>query len=366
MALNPTDPNQDDWSDDEVQIQNLEDWLLQVREQPLSVYELKKRIERGLIIQNPDFQRNEVWSNKQRSQLIESILLNFPLPALYLNEDRNGKLIIIDGKQRISSLVKFLDVEFSLTELSILRQYQGKTFDELPVIAQNKLQDAKLNLYILNYGTSMPIVYELFNRLNTGGTPLNRQEVRHCLFSGQGTVLLKTLAESPKFKAAFDHSLNPLRMKDRETILRFLSFYILGYESYQGNLSNFLELGLKQLNQASEAEIQAWTHRFETVMELSLELFGKDNFRLPLIDEEQNYQSRGFINLAVFDSLAVFIAKKDTAFLRRNAEQIKKNFLELSCKHKDYREAVQSSTANQAKLRLRFELVEKVLIQNTI
>jgi len=122
---------------------------IDLKEDPMSVFQYIRKYKQNQLIIDPDFQRNFVWKSKQKSMFIESIILNFPLPPFYLNQDKKGDLIIIDGLQRTTTLIEFLDNQFVLSELEALPDYNGKNFLGLPTEIQSKIEDKKLLLYIL-------------------------------------------------------------------------------------------------------------------------------------------------------------------------------------------------------------------------
>lgn len=340
---------------------------LAINEDPQSIFQFVRKASKGQLVLDPDFQRNQVWKQAQKSRFIESILMNFPIPPLYVNEQADGKWAIIDGLQRTTTLIAFLNNEFALEGLTALKNLNGKTFSEgancLDAHLQSRIEDKKLIIYILKSSTPLAVIYELFDRINTGGTPLNRQEVRHCIYKGKSTVLLKALSEQNYFKQAIDGGVSPTRMKDREIILRFLSFLIFDYEKdYQGDLSLFVENAMKHINtKMSDTEIKALEANFERVMRHSFDFFGKNNFRYPRRDENTKaIISRGNINTSIFESVCVFFANKDNDFLLRNKARIIANFDALLLDSK-YEDAVRFSTGSKSKVINRFKFAEQIL-----
>ena len=214
---------------------------IEIGEAPFSIFEYLRQLNKGKIKIQPDFQRNQVWTTVQKSRFIESVILNFPLPPIYLNETKDSTYIVIDGLQRTTALQEFYNGDFALTGIEALPKYNGRYFKEpknnsksgikfdyseivLPEPLQSKFEDKKLTIFILKPSTPMVVIYDLFNRINTGGTQLNRQEVRNCIFIGKSTQLLKELSEENYFKKAIDWGVSDKRMKDREVVLRYLTF----------------------------------------------------------------------------------------------------------------------------------------------
>jgi uncharacterized protein with ParB-like and HNH nuclease domain len=331
---------------------------IDIREDPQTVFELMRKYNNGKLIIEPDFQRNLVWERIQQSKFIESVILNFPIPPFYVNQTREGKYIVVDGLQRTSTLHEFVNNRFKLQGLEALKKLNGYSFSDLKNLSgdyQTKIEDKKLNLYVIRPSVPVKVVYDIFNRINTGGTNLQRQEVRNCIFLGKSTQLLKELAESDDFKIAINQGISPKRMKDREAVLRYFAFRIFDYEKdYQGDMSNFLETTMKKINTINLSEIESLKDDFKRVMNVTYEFFGKRNFRLP------TNQTRGRISIAILESVAYFFSIKDDLFLKQNKIQIIASFEKL-IKNVDYLDAVKNATSSKAKVISRFNLAQEIL-----
>ena len=331
---------------------------IDIREDSQTVFELMRKYDNGKLIIEPDFQRNLVWKRTQQSKFIESVILNFPIPPFYVNQTREGKYIVVDGLQRTSTLHEFVNNRFKLQGLEALKKLNGFSFSDLKNLSgdyQTKIEDKKLNLYVIKPSVSVKVVYDIFNRINTGGTNLQRQEVRNCIFLGKSTKLLRELAESDDFKIAINEGISPKRMKDREAVLRYLAFRIFNYkEDYQGDMSNFLERTMKKINIMQISEIQSLNDDFKRVMKLTYKFFGNKNFRLPTA------QTRGIVNMAILESIACFFSIKDDLFLKEHKIQIIANFERL-IKNIEYLESVKNATSSKAKVISRFSLVQEIL-----
>jgi uncharacterized protein with ParB-like and HNH nuclease domain len=336
---------------------------IDIREDPQTVFELIRKINQDKIIINPDFQRNVVWKHEQKSQFIESVILNYPLPPWYVNQTVEGKYIVVDGLQRTSTLYGFVNDEFELKGLKALTKLNGCKFSDLADLEgdyQTKIEDKKLTLYIIKPSVSFEIIIDIFKRINTGGTQLNQQEVRNCIFSGKSTELLKKLSEKDYFKEAIDGGISSDRMKDREAVLRYLAFKIFDYEKdYFGDMSDFLERAMKKLNQMDDESIEILKKDFERVMKSTINFFGKHNFRLFTTDKNGNRQ-RGRINIALMESVAYFFSIQNDQLLVLHQDQIKSNFDRL-LENTDYLDAIRSGTSGKIKVITRFTLAQKIL-----
>jgi hypothetical protein len=136
-----------------------------------------------------------------------------------------------------------------------LKGYTFSELKELPGDYQTRIEYKKLYIYLIKPSVPVKVVYDIFSRVNTGGTKLERQEVRNCIFSGKSTKLLKQLSEKEYFIKAIDDGVSPKRMKDREVILRYLAFKLFDYDKdYQGYLSDFVDEDLKKINLMDECK----------------------------------------------------------------------------------------------------------------
>lgn len=205
-----------------------------------------RRLTQGTIILNPGFQRQEVWTIDKKSRLIESLMLRIPIPMFYVSSDENGTLTMVDGLQRFSTIrdfilgKKYLSTRdekdngdgFRLQDLEFWKEYEGRTFKELPTNIVNRILETEFTFTVINPGTPEELRRNIFKRINTGGLPLSSQEIRNALYIGQATTLLNELASLDIFKKATDYSIKDQRMEDKELILRFVAFLVRRYSSF--------------------------------------------------------------------------------------------------------------------------------------
>lgn len=200
---------------------------LNIERTQFSVFELKRKKEKKKLILDPDFQRNDVWKPRQKAELVESILMNIPLPFIYVTENREAELIVVDGRQRLTALFEFMDNDYSLGQgLQILTNLRGKKFSELTPLMQGVIEDYQLATHIIKPPTSDLVLIDIFDRVNRGGTSLSNQEIRNALYQGESTKLLTRLSNSRSFLIATENSIKKERMKDKYLILRYLAFYL--------------------------------------------------------------------------------------------------------------------------------------------
>ncbi len=205
------------------------------------------------IIIRPEYQRLFRWTNEQRSRLIESILLGLPIPPIFLIENSDGVLELIDGLQRTSSVLQFLDhnaiqqPELTLIGCDIINSLNGLCLDDLPTVMRLKIKRSPIRATIINKSGDPFIKYEMFKRLNTGGSLLSAQEIRNCssrMIEGGDKFYdsLKTLAEFRPFKNAISRLPDTYIEKkgDEELVLRYIAVTSF-LDGYKGNIEEWLD-----------------------------------------------------------------------------------------------------------------------------
>jgi len=232
-----------------------------VENKPFSLRHIYDLINYGDIELSPDFQRNFVWDKTRQSRLIESILLGLPLPSIYLSQYIDGRLTIVDGLQRITTIKRFLDNELVLHNLEYLEECNGKKYDQLEGILSplrlRKFVQTQVMCFVIDYRSPSKLKFDLFRRLNTGGKPLNNQEIRNCLSLPKVQSVLKKMIESNTFISATNSSVSDNRMEAREAALRFIYFYDQYMISnsvgkYNGDMESTLDDFIDALNFSSE------------------------------------------------------------------------------------------------------------------
>ena len=203
---------------------------LKMEPKHLSVFQALRKIEKGEINLNPDFQRAFVWDEIRQSRLIKSLLIRIPLPAFYLDATDQVKWSVVDGLQRLTTLYRYCrKQEFALSGLQFLTDLDGLHFDDLPPQYKVLIEDdTPLLFYNLMPGTPVEAKFTIFSRVNTGGMQLTPQEIRHALSQGPFTNLLGLLAKSDAFRTATEGVVEKFAMSNSELILRAFAFMRLG------------------------------------------------------------------------------------------------------------------------------------------
>ncbi len=307
----------------------------------------------------PDYQREFVWSQKQASLLIESFLLGLPIPPVFLYIDEENRYVVIDGQQRITSLIYFFDgyfgdqdanskkIVFKLTGLSPKSPFLSKTFAELQDNEQRKLRGAVLravNIRQLSPKGSPTAAYHIFERLNTGGTPLKPQEIRNCVYRGPVVDRLRSLNRNVEWRKILGKEYVDKHQKDVELILRLFALFE-GLANYQRPMKDFLSTSMKRnLNFESPTATQ-FEGMFPQVARQITEELGTKPF-----------SRRGPVNSALLESVFVSLLRGQPS----GGETLHVRFEHLKV-NEDFLRTISQSTANEEVVRSRHSIAFKVL-----
>ena len=233
-----------------------------------------RRLQNKTIRLAPPFQRKSVWDKERKSKLIESMMLKIPLPMFYISSDKSDNWDVVDGLQRLTTIQEFIlgnydkDKEkfdgkgFKLSNLEFWSKLNGETYESLPGKIFNNIAETELRFTIINPNTPEEVKRNIFKRINTGGMPLTSQEIRHALYQGISTKLLEKLVSNKYFILAVN-DIDDSRMAARELILRFLSFYLRGYQSYTtSNMDKFISDTMRVINHIEDISINKLQQEF--------------------------------------------------------------------------------------------------------
>ncbi len=264
----------------------------------------------------PEFQRAYVWDNAKASRLIESFLLSIPVPVLYFAETPDARYEIVDGHQRIYSLVRYINNQFGLSGLRIQEEFKGRQFYKLPEREQRYLKTRTLRAIIIGADSHPSMKFETFERLNTGGLALNAQEVRNALHKGPLNDLIRDLESGSAFLQCLGVARPRKRMVDRELVLRFIALKN-NLREYKTPLVRFLNDFMDAHRDASASWLSEQRQAFESTAELVASVLGASAFRV--IDEAGRPTERN-INKALFDAqmLAFSVAEPAQVMARRD------------------------------------------------
>jgi len=335
-----------------------------VRSDVRTVGEVVKRIRSDRYDLNPEFQRDFVWKEDKQSRLIESCIMRIPLPVLYVAEADDGRIIVVDGLQRLSTFRRFLDnklkLSFARNEDEQVHPLEGKYFDDLELKLQERVEDTQLTLYILDSKAPERARLDIFERVNSG-EPLTRQQMRNCLYNGDATRWLKRCAESKPFLNATGGSLKSKTMRDRETVNRFCAFSILGWDHYRsGEMDSFLAEALESMNRMTPEELKQLEAQFTFSMSVNERLFKRHAFRKSLRTE--NDADRSGLNVALFDVCSVVLSTLDEHTVSTRQSAIKAAIAGL-LGDDDFNRAITYATNDKKRVRTRFEKMESKIAE---
>ncbi len=248
---------------------------------PLPLDAILRRLAQKTLNLSPEFQRNTVWNITQQSKLIESLMLNIPIPLFYVSADENNKWDVIDGLQRLTAIKLFcMDKSIKLKGLEFFTSFNGRGFDDLPPIYSNRIMESTFQFVIVEPTTDKYVKFNIFKRINTGGMSLNAQEIRHAMYYGQGTKFIDDLIQSRAVKKVFGSASNQ-RMRQQETVLRSISFLYYGFNNYPNDYDEdaFLCDCLMDLN-SGNANFGELRERLLIGVNRSIDLFQTNTFRL--------------------------------------------------------------------------------------
>lgn len=296
------------------------------------------------------FQREFVWKKPQADRFIESLLLGLPVPGIFLVKEANGKHLVLDGQQRLRTLENFYagifkGKEFALEDVQ--PQWKGKTYKTLHADDRRRLDDSIIHATIVRQDEpteDQSSIYLIFERLNSGGTFLQPQEIRVALYNGALATLLSKLNDNADWRALYGKKNS--RLKDIELILRFFALFFFD-STYRRPMKGFLNRYMavnKDLQGQSDAELKK---TFDGVVSIIKRAIGLRAFR-----------PKSAVNAAVLDSVMVGIASRLVAGPIKSEDRILSAYNTLLA-NADYQEAITRSTADEENVRTRLRLARE-------
>ena len=172
-----------------------------------------------------EYQRNFVWTDKDCSYFIESVLIGLPIPYMFFADTDDWRTEIVDGAQRMNALVNFVNDDLKLADLKILTSVNGKTFSELPIEVQRRFSNASFRVVYLEEGTTVEVRQEIFRRINSSGKQLRSQEIRRGSMDGGFSDLVKSLSQNSLFGELAPLSETARKhYEDMELVTRFFAY----------------------------------------------------------------------------------------------------------------------------------------------
>ncbi len=312
-------------------------------------------------IETPKIQRKYVWTLKIASRFIESILLDLPIPSIFLAKNEDGKFIIIDGLQRLTCLYNYIvagAINKKVFRLSsskdIHDEWRGKAFKELKDEDQRKIKNKLLHAIIVEQKepTNFDGLFLIFERINTGGMQLNQQEIRNSIFQCSMNDLLIKLNDYKVWRTMFGQEEPNPRMRDMEMILRFLTLNEINFLSATTesvNLVSKMNDFMARHRKEGAPQLEAYENLFYDTVNTIMNLFGQNIFRTNI----QNMQISQKFYATVFDAimLATASAKRKNISLS-NIENASDKVSELFS-NTDFKNACSAHTTDSSAIKAR-------------
>ncbi len=325
-----------------------------IRNDHRTVRDAVHRIKQNRWVMNPEFQRAFIWDKAKQSKLVESVIMRIPLPVFYMAEDAQGRMVVVDGLQRLTTFRRFVENELEL-HLPKRSELHGKQFRDLHPGLQNRVEDCNLIFYSIDSKAPERAKLDIFERVNSG-EPLTRQQMRNCLHMGPATTFLREEAETKIFLQATGPSLKSETMRDREFVNRFCAFHILRLDTYRGDMDEFLAESLRQMNGMDTDRLSELSTTFRRSMSNNFLLFGRHAFR----KHEPGQEKRRSLNVSFWDVMSTGLAHYSEAEVKAQAGPLRKAIYRLF-EDENFNAAITSGTSDQRKVRTRFKMAKKVL-----
>ena len=313
-------------------------------------------LDRGQLELQPQFQREYVWALRPElpSRLIESLLLKIPIPPIYFGNISGGRLEVIDGQQRLTTLVKFVRNEFPLCKLQRMSSLNGKFFKQLTLEQQEKILREPIRSIEIDAAGNTDLRYEIFERLNRGSMALNEQELRNCVYRGPFNRLLAELEKDMSWRKVKGGPGPEPRFKEREMILRFFAF-ANRLPQYSGNLKAFLNDYMKQYAPQEDAALKAHASMFRQTMQNIYAVFGQNSARLYEVNPRSNNGSWDTkFSVTALDIQASALINRPPAKVQQAAEQIREMFLFTMLTDIEMQDAISRRTGSTLQTKIRF------------
>jgi hypothetical protein len=318
----------------------------------MTVFELTHRLGKDFIVP-PAFQRKYVWSKRQASRFIESLLMGLPVPGIFLYKDQKlKKQLLVDGLQRLETLARFKNKTFEgkLFELTeVAEPWDGKTWDDLTGDDKDIIEQSVIHATIFQQDYPKEkdrSIYEVFERINTGGLRLSYQEIRACVSFGSFSKLLRDLNTDTDWRKIFGEPSN--RLKDEELILRFFALTHKG-NAYTKPMREFLDNFLEDNREFEIYTKDNLTKDFSNAIAIAHGSLGERAFRVG-----------PSLNAAIFDSVMVAIAARLKRGPIVKLDTLKQRYSEL-LQDTDYQAAYVRATSDEDSVRTRLRIATKWL-----
>lgn len=325
----------------------------------MSFGEIMSMYERGEIIIEPEFQRLFRWTDYQKTRFLESLLLGIPIPPIFVAEDQNGRWELVDGLQRLSTVLSYFGMlkssaeknDWILEKGELVKAFDGYACSNLPLKFQLNVKRAVCRVEVIKWNSKIDMRYELFNRLNTGGSPLTDQEIRNCIFrgiSGDFNAFLKKIAYHSDFvELVVPTERQRSELYLEELVLRFASLYNNAHNVKQ-NISIHMTEFMRDAVKSSEFD---YTEKESLLMKVIglLKPLGRDVFRA----------KNGGFSTSLFEAVTIGVAMNVDYYEIEGKEELKKRIDTLK-KDVDFEKNTGTASNNKVRIANRIRIAERI------
>jgi len=331
----------------------------------LPIREFLTMKQEGELVLRPVYQRKFVMDVKLCSGLVESILMDVPIPVIYLAESKDGSFSVIDGQQRLTAFLSFVEgkfpngKDFALTGLKVLKNLNKKKFIDLDKSQQAKIKQTALRTIVIKKESDQEIKFNVFERLNTGSIKLNEDELRNTIFRGDYVKLLAELEENATFHKLVRNERARLRMLYRGMILRFFALAEKSFYNYKPSMKQFCN---KELSDNQNMKIEKYIEyrdKFLKTVELVLLVFGDKAFRRFMPGNNEDPKGKwniGQLNMSLFDIQMCGFALYNKNQVIAKSDAIREALLKLMSSDERFINSIEISTSDKNQLQTRFKI----------
>ena len=345
------------------------------------LHTLIKRIDNKTIKLDPDYQRRHRWANDTSSRLIESLILNIPIPVIFISQDvdvddelatENGsRYTVIDGQQRLTAIHSFIKNEMCLEGLETLSELNGAFYKDLPPFLIRRMEERTIKCLRIDSTVDAQVKFDIFERLNTGSIKLESQELRNVTARGPFNDAMKDWAKLPAFRQLIqvdetkpEESTKVKKMEDVELVLRYFALRYEGSGKIRKGFKEFLTTSLTEFNKLSPKEITSHGDEFNFYLSFLLDSIGPQAFS-KWRDESGSLKKMSNFNAAVYDALLVGLSKTYTPHqIAQKGPEISeklRRFPSVLFPRTDFFDAVSGSVNDVSKVETRIRLMAEFL-----
>lgn len=307
----------------------------------------------------PSFQRGFVWTEPQASRLIESLIIQCPIPVIYLSQEPDERLSVIDGNQRLQSIQKYLDNQFGLRGLTAYPELEKLRFFELDPRFQRHILNRTLRCIVIMKDTHPQVRFDVFERLNTGAVKLSAQELRHGVYHGRFIAWIDEFARQAKWRELI-HARTDKRMRAEEFVLRFLALHY-DFEKYEKPLAAFLNQFCEDHRDESEEGLADFARLTSQTLQAVEAIFGDLAFKV--FDSHENNRVLSPFNAALFDAEMLGVSRTGVQAGQLNPAAQKRVMTEVGALfyEEGFQRTITLATSDEVQIKTRVKMLEHII-----